>query len=356
MKVGFITPEGGAVALSMVREGGEAATSYLNANGGGVGGHSVDLVVCKQQEEPASATRCANQMVEQKVSVVISPLGAQGSVMVPIVTRAGIPYVAQAPVSQVEMVTPNTFMLSGGIVSVLSGQAATAARDGVKSVTMLIGDSGDAATAVKTLGTPIFRQAGVTLDVVTIPVSVADPTPQITAALQTDPGAVAILADTRQCISTLKALQAAAPGVQKYLVASCLDKNVVTAVGAQTVAGAKAFTTVNLSSQDPSVNLYRSVMARYAPTTDPAGLAYLGYQTVMSLAEVGKGLTGDVTPATVATAIAGATGAPLPAAPGITFTCDGSAFPRLRALCSKSVLVSTVGQDTRFTDTTVVNN
>ncbi|QGP88180.1 ABC transporter substrate-binding protein [Gordonia sp. 135] len=355
IKIGFITPEGGAVTTPMVREGGEAAVEYLNNNGGGIGGHKIDLVVCKQQEEPASATKCANQMIEEKVSVVVSPLGAQGAVMLPIVAGAGIPYVAQAPVSQAEMATPGSFMLSGGIVAVLAGQAATAAKDGLKKVTLIIGDSGDAAASVKALGEPMFKQANVELNVVTIPVGAADLTPQITAGLADNPDAVTVLGDTRQCISVLKTLQTVAPDAKKYLIASCLDKPVLDAVGNEAVSGSKAFTTVNLSSDDPSVTLYRSVMAQYAPDTDPAGLAYIGYQVVAALGEL-KGLEGTVDAQAFKKALSEAKDVPLPAAPGITFTCDGKAFPPLTSLCSKAILVSDVTADAKLENTVVTNN
>ncbi|AZG48243.1 ABC transporter substrate-binding protein [Gordonia insulae] len=356
IKVGFITPEGGPITVPMVREGGEAATEYLNNNGGGIGGHKIDLVVCKEQEDPASATSCANQMVEQKVSVVVAPFGSQGAVMLPIVAGAGIPYVAQAPVSMVEMMTPGAFMLSGGILAVFAGQAATAAKEGVKKVAVVISDAGDAASSVKAIGEPTFKAAGVEMDVITIPASAADPTPQITAGLADNPGAVTVLGETSQCISTIKALQTAAPTVKKYLIASCLDKQVIDSVGADAVTGAKAFTTVKLDSDDPSSELYRSVMATYAPDTDPAGLAYLGYQVMMSLGEVGKSLTGPVTPQDFMTALSSAKDVPLPAAPGLTFTCDGSAVPQLKTLCSKSILVSDVNADTKLENTVAVNN
>ena len=39
LKIGYITPEGGAITIPQVREGGEAAVEYLNNNGGGVNGH-----------------------------------------------------------------------------------------------------------------------------------------------------------------------------------------------------------------------------------------------------------------------------------------------------------------------------
>ncbi|MCF8587593.1 ABC transporter substrate-binding protein [Gordonia liuliyuniae] len=356
IKIGFIAPEGGQVTVPSVREGAEAAAQYVNANGGGIGGHKLELVVCKQHEEPATATKCANEMVEKKVAAVVTPLGAQGAVMLPIISGAGIPYIAQAPVSQAEMVSPDAFMISGGIVGVLAAEAATAAKDGLKKVTVLIGDTGDAAASVKALGEPMFARAGVELKVITIPTATADPTPQIAAGLADNPDAVTILGDTRQCIQGIKALESAAPDVQKYLIASCLDQPVVEAVGEEALSGAKAFTTVNLTSDDESVTLYRSVMAEYAPDTDPQGLGYLGYQVVMAVAEVGGSLpAGGVGPEQMKAALKSATDVPVPAAPGLTFTCNGKAMPQLPSLCSKAMLVSTVGDDLKFTDTVVVN-
>ncbi len=48
IKIGFIASEGGAVQMPMLRTSGEAAAKYLNENGGGIGGHKIELVVCKQ--------------------------------------------------------------------------------------------------------------------------------------------------------------------------------------------------------------------------------------------------------------------------------------------------------------------
>ncbi|MFZ2241123.1 MAG: ABC transporter substrate-binding protein [Gordonia amarae] len=356
IKIGFIASEGGAVQLPMLRTSGEAAARYLNENGGGIGGHKVELVVCKQSEEPASATKCANELVEKKVAAVVAPLSSQGAVMLPIITGAKIPYIAQAPVSRAEFATPGAYMLSGGTIAVLTGQAKTAAQSGIKKFTVLIGDSGDAATSVKAMATPIFQQAGVELKVVVVPVASADPTPEITAGLADKPGAVTVLGDTRMCVSAMKVLQSVAPDVKKYLIASCLDKPVWEAIGGHDkLIGAKAFTTVNLTSDDPSVTLYRSIMAKYSPDDDPQGLGYLGYQVVMSLGEIGKDIKG-VTAADLRTALTTATDVPLPAAPGLTFTCNGKAMPMLPPLCSNSIIVSDIAADGKFENSTVIKN
>ncbi|GED96333.1 ABC transporter substrate-binding protein [Gordonia crocea] len=356
IKIGFIGAEGGVVALPQLRAAAEATAKYLNDNAGGINGHKVDLVVCNQQEDPASATKCANEMVEKKVAVVAVPMTSQGAVMLPIIARSGIPYVAQAPVSAVEMGAPGGFMISGGSVAVLKAQAQTAAKEGVKKFTMLIGDSGDAAASIGQMAQLFFKPAGIEVKTVIIPSNVADPTPQITAGLADKPDAVTILGDTRQCIAGLKALKSAAPTVKKYLIATCLDKKVTEAVGEDAVEGAKAFTTVVTTGDDPSVVQYRSVLAKYAPDVDPHGVGYLGYQVISSIAEVGHSLpAGPVTAAQFKAAFAAAKDLPVPAAPGLTFTCNGKAFPKAPNLCGTSMLVSTVGPDGVLEDSTVVN-
>ena len=96
-------------------------------------------------------------------------------------------------------------------------------------------------------------------------------------------------------------------------------------------------------------------MAQYAPETDPAGLAYIGYQVMTALGEL-TGLEGTVSAQTFTTALSQAKNVPLPAAPGITFTCDGTAFPPLTSLCSKAILVSDVTADAKLENTVVTNN
>nr|WP_212763283.1 ABC transporter substrate-binding protein [Gordonia araii] len=356
VKIGLIGASGGVVSIPQLTQGAEAAAKYLNDNGGGINGHKVELVICNQQEDPASATKCANEMVEKKVAVVAVPMTSQGAVMLPIVARAGIPYVAQAPVSAVEMGAPGGFMISGGTVAVLNAEAQTAAKEGVKKFTILIGDSGDAAASVGQMAQAFFKPAGIEVKVVTIPSNVADPTPQISAGLADKPDAVTILGDSRQCISSLKALKTAAPEVKKYLIASCLDKTVTDNVGMDSVEGAKAFTTVITTGEEESVVQYRSVVAKYAPDVDPNGLAYLGYQVISSIAAVGKDLpAGPISAQQYKDALAAAKDVPVPAAPGLTFTCNRTAFPQAPNLCSKSMLVSDVGTDGKLENSTVVN-
>ncbi|GED99783.1 ABC transporter substrate-binding protein [Gordonia spumicola] len=356
IKIGVISSEGGPVSAPAPREAAEAAVRYLNDNAGGVNGHKIDLVVCKQHEEAASATACANEMVEKKVAAVISPFSSMGAVIGPIIVGAKIPYISQAPVSAIEYGLPGAYMLSGGGYAVLAGQAAHAAKNKYKKVTVIIGDTGDAAASIGKLGGAIFKQVGVEFKVVTVPTSTADVVPVITAGLADKPDAVSILGDAKQCSTAIKALQTVAPDIKKYLITSCLDSNVTDATGEDAIEGSVAFTTVNPMTDDPTVNLFRSVLAKYSPSTDIRGLAYLGYQPIMSIAEAGKALpAGPVTAEQIHAALKGAKDLPVPAAPGLTFTCDGKQVPQMPTLCGKSILVSDIGADLAFENTVVEN-
>src|SRR6478735_9729586 len=65
VKIGLITLEGGPmVSIPEIRVGAEAAVRYVNENAGGLAGHPIELITCKEFEDTASAASCANQMVE----------------------------------------------------------------------------------------------------------------------------------------------------------------------------------------------------------------------------------------------------------------------------------------------------
>ncbi|PYE12196.1 amino acid/amide ABC transporter substrate-binding protein (HAAT family) [Williamsia limnetica] len=348
IKIGFINSEGGSFAsFPANRENAEAATEYINANLGGIGGRPIDLVVCKQQEEPASATSCANQMVEQKVSAVVVPGGAQGAAMLPILSGAGIPYTGPVGVTPIELTSPDSYMYTAGLPGVLSGMAEYSAKNGIKKIALLSGDGGGTPAAISAIGTPIFQAAGLELKVVPIPSGVPDPTPQVTAGLSDNPDAVAIVGDANMCITVLKTIQTVAPGKERFVVPTCVAPEVVEAVGGSVIEGIMDFTTVDLYSEEPDSVLYRSVMAQYAPDTDIRGYGYTGYQGVMGLYRVIQNLTGDVTPAAVTEALRTAKNIPLPLGTGLTFTCDGTAIPQLKSICSKSLLIGEVDSQGR---------
>jgi branched-chain amino acid transport system substrate-binding protein len=70
-----------------------------------------------------------------------------------------------------------------------------------------------------------------------------------------------------------------------------------------------------------------------------------GYTAMSSLAASLSGISGDVTTASVASAIKDMKQADFPGADGITFQCGGSAFPPQPAVCTNQSLRATLDVD-----------
>ncbi len=342
VKIGLINPEGGsAISQPEDREAAQATADYVNANLGGMAGHKIQLVVCKEQEDVATATACANQMVQAKVAAVVVTTTGQGQAMVPIITKAGIPYVTISGASTAELTAPDAYSWTGGFPGTLITMAKYSASKGYKNVTAYVTDSPAAIEGAKALGIPSFKAAGITLKVVGIPLGTPDATSQVSAGLGSKPQAIVVIGDATVCTSVLQAVQTLQPSIDKEIIQPCLDPSTIKAVGSG-MDGAKVFTEGDTVSDSASAELFLQVMAKYAPGVATQGYAITGYQGLLGLVSATKGLTGAVTPASVNTAIKSAANIPLPAGDGLTFTCNGKAIPGLTATCGSGGLVETV--------------
>lgn len=352
IKIGLINPEGGpAISLPDARLAAQAAADYANANLGGIAGHRIEMVSCAAKEDPASNQDCANQMVEQGVAAVVVTTSGNGAAMVPIVTGAGIPYVAPSGTSAAELTAPGAFALSSGFPGMLSAMAAYSKEQGYDKVTAFMIDTGSVIASTQAMGGPAFEAAGVELAIAPVTPGTPDSTPQVSAGLADGVDAVAIVGEATMCTSVLKSMQTLGAAQDKMVIQTCLDPAVLDAVG-DSLDGSSVFFGADIDSDNPEAALYRAVMERYAPEADTGGFTNTGYQAMLGLIRAAQGLQGEPTAAAVTAAIKSAKDVPMPAADGITFSCDGTALPMLPAVCSNQVLRATV-QDGKATSPTV---
>jgi branched-chain amino acid transport system substrate-binding protein len=342
VKIGLITNEGGStISQPENREAAEAARKYANDNLGGIAGRPIEFVICKTKEEPATARDCANQMVEQKVDAVVLTSSGLGDSMVPIVTQADIPWATSIAASNSEGTSTNAFSWTGGFPTTMTSMAAYAKEKGYKKVAAFVIDAPAAVSGVEAIGKPVFAKAGVGLQIVTIAAGTPDASPQVSAALQNKPDAIAVVGESTVCTSVLQAMGTLGSNIARMTVQSCVAPEVVDAVGAG-MDGVQVFSSFDVASNDIEAQLYRQVMKRYSPDTPTQGYAAIGYQGVLGLVRSLHGLTGAVSPKTIAAALRSAKNVVLPAGHGITFTCDSSAVPGLKAACSAKEVTGTV--------------
>ncbi|MGI5459185.1 ABC transporter substrate-binding protein [Streptomyces sp. CA-249302] len=342
VKIGLITNEGGAATSQPEnREAAEAARQYANANLGGIAGRPITFVICKTKEEPATARDCANQMVEQKVDAVVLTSSGLGDSMVPIVTKAGIPWTTAVGASNSEATSADSFSWTGGFVANMTAMASYSKEQGYKKVAAFVIDVPAAVSGMQAIGKPVFAKAGIDLQLVTIAAGTPDASPQVSAALAKKPDGVAVIGESTVCTSVLQAMGTLGAGIPREVVQSCAAPEVLSAVGA-TMDGAQVFSGFDTASDDYEAQLYRQVMKRYSPDTPTQGYAAVGYQGVLGLVRALHGLTGEVTPKTITAALHAAKDVPLPAGHGTKFTCDSKAVPGMIAPCSANVVTGTM--------------
>jgi branched-chain amino acid transport system substrate-binding protein len=351
VKVGLINPQGGpAINQPEGLAASQAVVKYANEHLGGLGGRPVELVVCKNKEDAASAAACANQMVEAGVVGVVSTNTSQGDAMAPIITGSGISYTGYNGTSPSELTGSPSYVWTGAFPGTLASMAKYAVSSGYKDLTLYVTDAPQVVGGATAIAQPAFDAAGVALDIVPIPIGAPDVTPQVQAGLAKKPGAVAIVGDATMCSATLKALGTLGATAEKLVIQPCMDPAVVEAAG-DVLEGSKLLTTSDGSSDDAEATLFRAVMATYAPDTTLGGASGTAYQSMLGFIRAAAAVqSDDITAASVATAIGDAKDVVLPVGHGATFTCDGSAIPGLSAICSSSQLVATIkdGKPTDF--------
>jgi branched-chain amino acid transport system substrate-binding protein len=322
-----------------VEQGYAIATKYANDYRGGVGGRPIKVFVCQGGETPAGSQDCANQMVNKKVAAVVMPFTSQGSAIVPVITRAGIPYITASGASSEELTMENAFALTGGFPAFLAAYAKSAKDNGIKHFAFVVTDGPGVTSGAQALGNIVFGKEGVKFTVVPVPVGTADMSPQLQSATSTGADAVAVVGDVTFCSSFLQAYQTLGLDVTRYLIGTCIDPTVVDRYGSllngSYMAGSES------KPEDPDTKLYAAMTTKYGKDVDPdptvdTGVAG-GVTAVMSFVNLMDGVTGTVDAAKVLDTIKTKKDVPIFLGQGTTFTCDGTAIPLLKNICSSMV-------------------
>jgi branched-chain amino acid transport system substrate-binding protein len=255
---------------------------------------------------------------------------------------AGLPYAVFTGNSTQELTLKGAFSFTGGTGAGIGAMAAYAKKMGYRNVAAITINSPAAIAVTQALGGIAFKKAGVGLKVIPVSVGTADMTPQVQAALSGGANALVVVGATTFCTAFFNAVAAVAPQTPRMGVPPCATQNVLSTSPAAAVNGLVVPLPFRLDdTSDPSVATYDRVTKQYSTNTtlagDPEG-GY-GYATVLAFVNIMKAdLSGsDVTPTALLAALSKANGIPLPLAPGLTLTCNGTVLPSLPNICSAGV-------------------
>jgi len=285
-------------------------------------------------------------MVQHGVVVVIEPFTGQGQTEVPTIVKAGIPYITMSGGSTAELTTPGAFALQGGFPAILGAMAMQAKQEGYKKVALLVANVPSVVQATQGIGGIVFKAAGVDLQVVAVNPGTADMTPQLESAVAGGASAVGEAGDVTFCGSFLQAYATLNLHLPRYVVATCLDPSILRSPTLDKVmkgswlAGAGTANTRNEA-------LYAAIVHKYAPTVNPNANAsandLAGMLPVLSLAAIMQSSGRPVTAAGILARTGAAKDVLLPMFGSVTFTCDGTAIPLLKSVCSSTAAIGVLG-------------
>jgi branched-chain amino acid transport system substrate-binding protein len=356
VKVGLISASEAdsplAAQFQRVEAGMNAAVEYANEYRAGLGGRPIELFICQGGETPAGSQDCANQMVNEGVVAVAMPFTANGASMVPIITGGGIPYFALSGASAEELTGDGAFMITGGFPATLAAYASHAADAGLAKMAFLATNGPGVIEGINALGGIAFANAGVELEVIPTPVGTADMTPQLQSAVDGGAEAIGMVGDLTFCSSFFQSYQTLAVEEPRYLIGPCIDPTTVEAYG-DVIEGSIISGASSNDPDSPDAQLFAAIAQTYGDfagdrTASNGELA--GMVPLLTLVNVMDGHTGDVDAASVMAAIGAGVDVEIWGGDGSTFTCDGSAIPMLKNICSSDVYVGVADAEGQLQD------
>lgn len=348
--IGFIT-DGKTPALDNSDEyrAAKAAAAYANEHLGGIAGHKIEVKVCEARQDPAVSTDCANQMVSAKAVAVVQSTLANVDQTISVLSPAGIPIVSSSGSTPAALSTPNFFSLFNGL-SYFGAPAADAAKQGVKKAAMVVIAVPAAEGPARTVGTALYANAGVKLDVAAMPPGTADMTPQIVRAKADNPDLYHIFGNGDFCTPAIQAVKAVDPDAKITVIAQCLSK-----AGAQAIPGGykdiRAVTTVDLDPANEETKLFSAILEKWgdgAATSTQSGNGYspmLGFISALNAAKIS-----DISPSGVISSLKSAPATTYPLAAGAQFKCDGKQMGISPNVCSSNGIMATVTSDGELAD------
>ena len=322
------------------RQGAKAAVKQLNRTGG-IGGRPIQLTECLTDQTPEKGKACMDAAATAKPVAVLAVQPGASVDSLASLAAAGVPYVGQTcnTNSTLSGQFP-TFCFGSDFVGLYSSSANyLKSLTTVKRVALPYIAVPAATTGVTAYAVPIFQRAGMTAVGAPIPEGTADitqlwiamleanPPPDATVGLLTGPG----------CITAMKTKPTTPTQKPLVLPAMCTDADVVHDAGPMAKGTLFVRQTAAIDRKHADVKTYDKAMARYAAEVDPNDIyAQAGFASVMNLASALRSIPAGSTVDAAATtnALRAAKAVPLFLGGGATYSCDGTAFPGLKALCS----------------------
>jgi branched-chain amino acid transport system substrate-binding protein len=337
---GMINDETGAVTFPEARQGAIAAVDYVNNYLDGINGHPIVIDECTGDGTPATAARCANQLVAAHPLAILGAADVGAPASIPIYEHANLAYLGGIPFTPVPETAPNSIQFWSVSVGDNAAAAVYAGKTlGIKSVALIYFSNAQGESILPQI-TPVFKAAGVTT-IHDIPLSPTSPDPSPQAALVESSGAQLAYVDVPNgCGNVLKALKSVGFSGKIMGIDPCSAPPVIAAAagGAEGMYIASPFMLQSGTSQQ--AQLFEAAMKKWAaPGTLIDSISTAGFATVMNVQQVLSTISGTPTTSSILAAFKSGTHPNFLSHP---YTCNGQALKGATAICNDYYLMNQV--------------
>ncbi|KAA1394218.1 ABC transporter substrate-binding protein [Aeromicrobium ginsengisoli] len=161
-----------AINQPEIMEAAKASAKALNA-AGGLGGHEVKVITCNDGNDPNTAAACARQAVSKKAIAVVGGFTTSGASIVPIIAKAGIPWIGPPGFSADELASKDSYPLIAGSVA-FAGLGQRAAKDGCKTIATVLYDVPTAVSAATLIANGVKAGGGAKPTDIKVPTTTTD--------------------------------------------------------------------------------------------------------------------------------------------------------------------------------------
>jgi branched-chain amino acid transport system substrate-binding protein len=338
---GMINDETGAVTFPEARQGAIAAEQYVNNYLGGINGHPIVIDNCTGDGTPATAARCANELVAKHPIAILGAADVGAPASIPIYAHANLAYLGGIPFTPVPFKAPNSIQFWSVSVGDNAAASVFAGKQlGVKKVALVYFSNPQGESILGEIP-PVMKAAGVT-EVKQIPLSPTSPDPSPQAALIQSSGAdLAYIDVPNGCGNMLKALKSIGYTGKLMGIDPCGAPPVISAAsgGANGMYIASPFLLQTGTSQQ--AQLFQAALKKWAaPGTFIDSISTAGFATVMNVQAALSKISG--TPTTASILAAFKTGGNHPNFLSHPYTCDGKQMAGAPSICNDYYLMNQI--------------
>jgi branched-chain amino acid transport system substrate-binding protein len=318
-----------------VRAAARAAVSYVNAYGGGLDGHPIQLDTCLTDGSPATSTQCANKLVGEHPVAILGGADLSAANTLPIYKKAGLTYIGGMDLTPAESSAPNAVVFNDIAQSGNSDIGVYAVKAlHAKNVSVLALDNTQGTSQANLFEVPAVKASGGTAKLFALPPTQADVSSNVASSISNSPDAL-LLEDPSQCVAILTALKSLGNTKPVLSIDPCSAPSVVkaSAGGANGMYWFEPYQDLFAANQTKDVVLTRAILGKYAPANIAIDSPALGgLSTVMDVWAAFKNT--PVSKLTSAYMLKTLRTGTHPAFLSTTYTCNGKAIAKEPAICS----------------------